>query len=511
LFNTDPMTLFPEHPTRPRLAVLSGQAFPEPAEAPWYRQLDALAANLGAEWRMVHTVVPDPRPLDAASRARLGDGLFVPQNPSMHGNDAAHFQQTAAAQRDRLSAALARLVAQPAELLATPEFLEAFGFARWIQAFGADLVLSHGLAEGSLPALVAAHLLELPLVVVLDAAVVPTPYVHLLPLHVEQAQLVLVRAPHVREQVLAQCGPEAAPKIVVVPTGELAPPAVQLRIARMLAAPRAAAALRRGPAADFVTRPPVPPRPAAARPFLLLGAERTGSNLLVGMLQQQPGIACAGELFNPRLIAEGNLDWLPGHAVDAAAMMRLRQQDPAALLERLWGDGAAAGARLVGCKLLYGHGTIDDRILDALVAQRDLAVIHLLRADRLRRWLSLARSRATDAWFASSAAAASAARSRGPIELDAQATATEFVLDELFEARYRALFRTHAVLELDYEDLAARLPATGPRLGALLGHELGALVPRSHKTGARELAPAIADLGALRAAFAGTRWAGLFA
>jgi LPS sulfotransferase NodH len=226
------------------------------------------------------------------------------------------------------------------------------------------------------------------------------------------------------------------------------------------------------------------------------------------MLQVRGDVACASELFNPRLIAEHNLEWLPHRSASTEELLRLRQADPAALLERLWADGASGGATLVGFKLLYGHGVIDDRILDALQAEPDLAVVHLLRADRLQRWLSLARSLATDDWFA--AAGATAATQSAPIELAPQATATEFALGELFEARYRATFAAHRSLELDYEDLAQHLPASAQRLGAFLGCDLGVMTPRSQKTGSRDLVRSIANLGELRAAFVGSRWAGLF-
>ncbi|MCU0863222.1 MAG: hypothetical protein MUC36_05495, partial [Planctomycetes bacterium] len=260
-------SLFAGRPERPRLGFLSGAVFPLAAEASCYAQLDELAADLGAELRAVHTVVPDPRSLTAPLRARLGSGLFVPQNPQLHRNDLAHCQRTLGARCERLLAALAGVTGMsPAELLRRPELHEAFSYARWIRAWGADLVWSHGLAEGSLPALVAAHLLELPRVVVLDNATFDSAWGQLLPLHVEQAQLVVAIGTHVHDALLARCGAAAAGKTVLVQPDAIAAPAVRAAVARALVMPRPASAPSRGPDAAFVAPRRTSSPPRAARP-----------------------------------------------------------------------------------------------------------------------------------------------------------------------------------------------------------------------------------------------------
>ena len=393
------MTLFPDRPDRPRIAVFARFAFPIAEEAALYRQLDELAKGLGAEFQVFHSVLPDPRPLAADLRARLGTGLFVPQHHGMHGNDVEHFRHTLPARCASLVSTLAAFShASGAEVCARPEVLEAFGFARWVQAWGADLVVSHGLAEGSLQALVAAHLLDLPRCVVLTEPAIVFEYGVMLPLHVEQACVVVATDARVHDDLLARFGESVLDKMVVA--SDLTALAVRAALGRALASPRVANAPVLGPTAAFVTRPRATARTlTAASPFLVLGAERTGSNMLVDVLAVQPGIACANEVFNPRLIADGYMPWLSSSRVSEDELRRLRRDDPAALHTRLLLDGAETGASWAGFKLLYSHGVVDDRIVDALVAERELVVVHLLRADRLRRWLSLSRARASDAWF----------------------------------------------------------------------------------------------------------------
>ncbi|MGB3967142.1 MAG: hypothetical protein WBO45_10445, partial [Planctomycetota bacterium] len=114
-----------------------------------------------------------------------------------------------------------------------------------------------------------------------------------------------------------------------------------------------------------------------------------------------------------------------------------------------------------------------------------------------------------DQWFTAAGAAAPAGDDN-PLVLDARAIATEFTSTAQQEERFRAVFRRHAVLELDYDDLAHRLPDAGRRLGAFFGRDLGPLVPTSRKTGPRDVRAAIANYDELKSVFAGTPFADQF-
>lgn len=501
------MSLYPEQPARPRIAVFAHYDFPRADEVALYAALDALAADLGAEYRVFHALVPDPATVAARDRWRFGTGVLAPLFPEVHANDLAHCEATLRARFDALLATMARFSGQsPSELLQRHEVRESFSFARQVRAWHADVVLSWGLDEGALHAFVATALLALPRIVVLPDAFGSHEHGQLLPLHADQAHTIVALGEQVVGDLAARLGPaRRAP--VVAPVGSLRTAPVREALARALAAPRDPNAPSRGPRAAFV-RHACAPAPAVPRRFVVLGTERTGSNMLVGMLDGRTGVACAGEVFNARAIAEGELNWLAGEVRRDPELLRLRRDDPAALLARMHREGAAAGASTCGCKLLYLHAAVDDRIADAFAGDGELRVVHLLRADRLQRWLSLVRARRSDVWFA--AAGSEAVRDDEVVVLDAAATASEFALDEQLEERFRALFRTHASLELDYDDLVQRLPAVAQRLAAFLGADLGALAPKSRKTGPSDVAGAIANLAELRASFRGTRWAHLF-
>lgn len=489
---------------RARLAVLAGYEFPSPRYAGLYDVVDRVAAALPADVVFVHSSVADPATLPPGLRARLGEGLLAPSDPDVHADDVRHFERAAPARLQAFLELLARHGGVGvADVLARPEVREAISCARWAQGWSPSLVLSKGLDHGSFRALAIASLLGLPRVCVLADARYGDVYRNLLPLHVQQAAAVIVTHPFVRDELVTRFSADVLRKTVVWdPTsGDLQPLVTAVRQA--LARPAESGAPPLGPLAAFATDPRPPQRPATPRPFVVLGAERTGSNMLMAMLADRPAVACANELFNPRAIAEGQLSYLPQSALAAPDLLALRRRDPAGLQAQLGRDAAARGAVCHGWKLLYVHALVDGRVTDALVGDPHLAVVHLLRRDRVARWLSMQRALASDQWLGG--------RKAGDeqIVLPVAATALDFALHELLEARFRAVFAGQRSLELDYDDLVHRLPEVAERLGDFLGVDLRTMAPRTEKTGAPDIARQIANLDELRWAFDGTKWAGL--
>lgn len=502
---------FLERGKGPRVAAFVTWGFPSGDQAGVYAELDALAQVLGAEVRVFHSGVTDPTKLPEAVRGRVGSGFYVPNANAIHANDVEHFRRTAPARFTALVTRLCALAQQSeTELLARPDIQAAMSCARWVQAWGADYVHSWYLYEQSLYALVVAQLLGIPRGITLHAATSDSPLAGLLPLHLEQARLVIAGNSGLRDEFVRRFGEGLRTRTLVQhapPPGE---PAPLEALRAVLAEPLPADATARGPDAAFVTpRQPTALRSGGPKPFLVLGAERTGSNLLVTVLGSQSSIACAGELFNPRFIQERTVPWLHGQGNDLATLLALRGADPAAFHARLLADGVRNRANWVGFKLLYFHGMVDDRIVDHLAAQRDLTVIHLFRKDRIRRWLSHRRAVISDSWYTPKGARR-APEDEAPLVLEVVPTLTDFMLQELMEERYTAVFREHRGLQLDYDDFTNDLPGTGRKLSALFAEPLGELVPKSKKTGTHDLARGIANLDELRAAFAGTRWSGLF-
>lgn len=68
----------------------------------------------------------------------------------------------------------------------------------------------------------------------------------------------------------------------------------------------------------------------AARQFVIVGTERTGTNLLIGMLRD----CCAGgELFNSENIRKGIIPWPEIAEANRTELLALRKSDPHRVLE----------------------------------------------------------------------------------------------------------------------------------------------------------------------------------
>jgi LPS sulfotransferase NodH len=502
-----------DRPTdKPRIAAFYGWRYPVAEEQESYGVLERLIAGVGGELRFFHAGIPDPSESSPELKARVGrDAFYVPFLDQIHDNDFHHFQRTRPDQVSSLLVGIGHIANESEDAVwKRPVVRAAFSFARWAQGWGADLVVARGQYEPSVQALITACLLGVPLVLELPWLSEDSPLAALLPAQVEFAALVCAGSPQVVDTLIERFGDRVADKLV---GPDVAEDVVVVRIREALSRSHDPGRLAYGPAAAFrPTGAPAgkqlevePERVPRAKPFVILGSERTGSNLLVGLLGQQPGFACAGELFNPRDIDERTISWLENREVETNELLHLRSLSPDALCDRLLRDGAADGAEWVGFKLLYYHGLIDDRVVRFLADHPDLHVVHLRRRDRLARFLSHKRADAKDEWFKGRREKVDA---RGPesVELGAAETVADFEWQQLTGERFAAIFAGGRVLEIDYEDFAADLAGTGARLAAFFGRDFGEMVPLSRKTGEKDCRDGIANYDALLAAVRGTVW-----
>jgi len=117
--------------------------------------------------------------------------------------------------------------------------------------------------------------------------------------------------------------------------------------------------------------------------FVILGAMRTGSNLLEDLLGQFDGVTCHGELFNPVFVGRA------GQGAHLGIDLAARDADPFALLSAI---RRAPG--LPGFRLFHDH---DPRVLAHVLADARCAKIVLSR-NPLESYVSLQIARATDQW-----------------------------------------------------------------------------------------------------------------
>jgi LPS sulfotransferase NodH len=126
--------------------------------------------------------------------------------------------------------------------------------------------------------------------------------------------------------------------------------------------------------------------------FVIVGAPRTGSTLLVRTLNQLDGVCCHGEILGDDHVRgfEDGVDLVAmSHQERAARLERLlleRDSDPVGFVDRALEMGRAA----TGFKALYS-ALLNPRwrdVLTRLQGMDDLRFIHLTRTNGLRRFIS---------------------------------------------------------------------------------------------------------------------------
>jgi LPS sulfotransferase NodH len=234
----------------------------------------------------------------------------------------------------------------------------------------------------------------------------------------------------------------------------------------------------------------------AVVPFVMIAAARTGTNLLIGLLNDFAGCYVGGELFNPNLILRDSIPWRDVDDADMVNLLALRKSDPIAFWKALCTLSEKRGVRTIGFKLLYSHGLTHGGLLEWLAADKTIPVIHLTRRNLLRRLVSERQAQVLDVWAESATAPATP---RPAIALSMNEIVASLETIEAQQVQYDAMFAEHPVLSLIYEDLAERPVRTAERVARFLGLSCQGKTPSVmyRKTGHERLSEAVLGYDAL--------------
>ena len=137
------------------------------------------------------------------------------------------------------------------------------------------------------------------------------------------------------------------------------------------------------PAADYVR-------------FIVLGDARTGSYMLAQALDSHPNITCFSELFYSQL---DYVDFnVAGYDNNNPEDRVLRDQDFERFLRERIFCQRPADTRAVGFKLLYAHVWGFSGLLERLVEDTNIRVLHLRRRNLLRLLVSTKLAEASGVW-----------------------------------------------------------------------------------------------------------------
>lgn len=231
--------------------------------------------------------------------------------------------------------------------------------------------------------------------------------------------------------------------------------------------------------------------------FVIIASPRTGSNLVIEMLNSHPDCFCGHELFNQDHIDANHIPWYLADLPQDAGLIALRRSDPVAFLGEIDAITRRSGYACVGFKLMYWEGEHFPAVRDHVLRDPSWRVIHVRRRNQLQRLVSMRRAARTGQWWVAKGDRAVLP----PISLTLAEVAGEIDYQRRQEQTYAGLAAGHEVLELYYEDIVAGDPlATARRLWSFLQlRDWDRLEVYSRKTGTDRIDRAIANYGALRA------------
>lgn len=227
----------------------------------------------------------------------------------------------------------------------------------------------------------------------------------------------------------------------------------------------------------------IAPGHRAYRPFVIVSQARSGSNLLVSLLDSHPQIDARGELLR-------RLDGVP----------------IATRLEEIYGRKPRR-IHAVGFKCFYYHplDNPDAPIWEQLQAIEGLHVVHLARRNVLRTVTSRRLAGATGAWVDHGEGVAAKPKVRfTPAELR-----EAFEQTEAWIRAYEHRFRDHPRLEVSFEDLVTGT-STSTDVVSFLGLAPTLLQTSMRRQNPEPLSQLIEGFDELRAEFDSTRWAPWF-
>lgn len=242
------------------------------------------------------------------------------------------------------------------------------------------------------------------------------------------------------------------------------------------------------------------------RKFVVVGIARTGSTLLINLLNAHSQVFAFGELFR----SSDAIGWdvVPYADFESKRLLALYQSDPCAFLAKAMFRRWPRTCKAVGFKLFYYHAREAPYVAvwDYLARDPEILVLHIKRRSILAQYLSLQLAHKTNVWTATRPV-----ESRPePIRLDGEACRRHFQWVRGLETACDAFFAGHDMTTIYYEDLIAHGDAEMARIQKVLGLRQEKLSAGTVRQQTKPLSQAIANYGELKNTFADTEWADFF-
>ena len=232
--------------------------------------------------------------------------------------------------------------------------------------------------------------------------------------------------------------------------------------------------------------------------LVVLGAERTGSNLLVGLIDSHPKAFVGGELFNPRIVDDREVPWpVTGLAADVPRLSALRASSPGLFLREVLSLEELSENDVIGFKLFYYHAVLCPEALSFVQSDPAVKVVHIKRRNRLARLVSIIRAEQSDIWGVKPGERLPEVR---PVEIESSRLIQNFEETASREQEFAELLSMHPILDVFYEDLAIDPQSVAESVLEFLDLRPteAPLEVRYQKTGSKSLRSAISNYDQLK-------------
>ncbi len=230
--------------------------------------------------------------------------------------------------------------------------------------------------------------------------------------------------------------------------------------------------------------------------FVIVGAPRTGSTLLVKTLNSLPGVCCHGELLGQEQVRgyEDGIDLtrIGPHEREARLkrLLQKRNSDPVGFID----EALSAQGTATGFKALYSAFLNPDwrEVIGSLQDRDDIRFIHLTRKNSLRRFVSeqiLLQGGPNHS--------AAGGRSEVPIKIhfDIDLFLCRSAELEAQASELEAMLSGQQVLQISYEALSAETATTVAQVCHFLGLDIVSsdIEPALKKVGATDLQDSVSN------------------
>jgi LPS sulfotransferase NodH len=244
------------------------------------------------------------------------------------------------------------------------------------------------------------------------------------------------------------------------------------------------------------------------RKFVIIGIARTGSTLLINLLNSHSQILAFGELFRYHDTVEWDVS--PFNTYHNPRVNRLYRNDPIAFLDKHVFRRWPREYRAVGFKLFYYHAKKRPHSLvwDYLAGTPSIRILQIKRRNILAQYYSLQLAHKTNVWVNNAGVSVDDAPS---MRLEVEACRKHFAWVRNLEDQCAEFFKDRRIYDVYYEDLITDQDSKMAAIQEVLELKYESVTAKVARQRKKPLSQTISNYVELKQAFKNTPWATFFA